>query len=120
MSKLQVYSTSDTNLLVADTILTVIVSAFLIHSQFNLHTAISIVIGLVIAVVLNVIFMTKTGFWVVTILFSLIWSTLGASLVAAFTKGDSIWTWCAGIILFIVCLIKHISAKRYHDNVEEI
>lgn len=119
MNKIQVYRTSDTGLLAADTLLTIIVSAFFLHIQLNIHTAISIILGFAIAVALNIIFMTKAGFWVVSILFSCIWAVLGASLVGAFSKGDSIWTWCAGAVLFIVCLLKHLAAKRYHDNVEE-
>lgn len=120
MSKLQVYSTSDTNLLMADTLLTIVVSALLIHSNFGIHAAISIILGIVIAVALNVFFMTKVGYWVVSVVFSLIWATLGGGLVGAFTKSDKVWMWCAGGVLFLICLMKHGLAKRYNENVEEV
>lgn len=57
---------------VFDMVLVVGVCWFVFHVGFDIHSAISLVIGCIIAQLLHITFRTRIGFWIVTPIFSTI------------------------------------------------
>lgn len=117
-NKVSVYSFSDRAILIVDEILTVAFSYIMIDYYTSFHAAICLAISLVIAGVLFAFFLTRIGFWIISIIFSLIWTALTYKIVEWLSKSDKTWMIVASIFAFIVFMSLHTYAKRFEDNVE--
>lgn len=119
MSKIEVYRSSDTKIIIFDILLTIFISSEVVHYIAKLHYAICISIGLAIGFILFFLFRTKVGFWIVTLIFSVIWAVTVGGLVYEFTKKDLTWGIVSGIFTFIIGIGCHSLARRFYDNVNE-
>ncbi len=117
--KIELYRTSDRNIIIIETIITALLLASILWSTLHIHIAICISISIVLAILIFSFFSTKVGFWIITIFFSLIWATMGGDIAYSISKNDNIWGIVVGIFVFIISLGLHLTAKRYQDNVKE-
>lgn len=96
-----------------------IASIFVGIIQFELHPVYSIIISLVISLIIFLIWNTKVGFWLLSILFSVGWGFLAGSITHAITEGDMIWTVFVGVVSLVIVIGLHITAKpRPQDSVQ--
>ncbi|HEX9061462.1 MAG TPA: hypothetical protein VF941_14875 [Clostridia bacterium] len=117
MAKIEVYRSSDTNLINFEILISVIIVSVIMIFMAKIHAAISICIGLVSGGLLFAVFRTKIGYWIVSILFSVMWSFFAGGIAYGISKSDKIWGIVVGIIAFLISLGSHGMARRFYDNV---
>ena len=79
--------------------------------EFQIHTALCVVAGIVICVLSYFIQKTTVGFWIFTIIFSVLWSALLTIIVTLFTK-DMIWLCTIFGISMIINISSHLRARQ--------
>lgn len=119
MSKLQVYRGSDTNIIIIESILTIIALSAILRYKTHIHLAICIAISFLISVAIFRLFNTKIGFYIISIFFSLVWALVGLVIAYGLSKNDWTWAIVTGVFVFMGSLVFHGVAKRFVDNVEE-
>lgn len=117
--KLEVYRTSDKNIIVTECFLTIVVLSLILNDMTNIHTALCIAISIIVASVAFAFFNTEIGFVIISIFFSAMWALLIGYITYNISKHDWIWTIVVGIFVFLISFMKHGIAKRYEENVEE-
>lgn len=118
-NKIQLFRESDSKIINFEIFLVMVVSAIVLITKTNIHPAICLVLAFLSGVVLFIVFRTKIGFLIVSLLFSLMWGFLVGAFISDIQEADMIWVIVAGIVTFIISYGSHRLAKRYHDNVEE-
>ncbi|SCJ86053.1 Uncharacterised protein [Anaerotruncus sp. 2789STDY5834896] len=119
MNKIQVYHSSDTNILVWDMLVSVLVLTLALSQFTALHTAFCLLIAIGITVVIVAVWHTRVGFWLVSAVFSAFWGGLAYGITALFTE-DAIWQWMVFGLAVLVALGSHLLARRYTQNIEEV
>jgi len=120
MSKIRVFESSDTKIINIEIFIVALISMWAIHTFAQIHMAISLVLGIVIGILTYIVFMTRIGFWIITILFSSLWAIIIGSFTYSATNEDPIWGIVIGIISFIASIGLHSLAKRYEENVSHV
>lgn len=119
VNKIQVYHSSDTNILVWDMLVSVLVLTLALSQFTALHTAFCLLIAIGITVVIVAVWHTRVGFWLVSAVFSALWGGLAYGITALFTE-DAIWQWMVFGLAVLVALGSHLLARRYTQNIEEV
>jgi hypothetical protein len=89
---------------IVDSLLAIALVITILYGVFHIHPAISTLLGIAFAVVLAVLFQTRVGWWIISIIYSAIWATLGGALVYSLAKGDWIWFWTSSGVIFLLSL----------------
>lgn len=84
-----------------DFLLSVAFIAYMTYLFTRIHPGICLIIGIASGILLALVFMTRIGNWILSIIYSLLWGGAGYELGMAFSHGDSTWGWCTfGIVAF--------------------
>lgn len=77
--------------------------------RLHWHNVPSILVGLVLGGLLHWLFKTKVGFWIVSPIFSALWTWLFMEVFfkSHTAKLDSIWYWTIAILLFGFTMLRH-------------
>lgn len=79
--------------------------AIMINVIFRIHPAFCFLIGIGAGVILALIFMTRVGNWILSVIYSLIWGYVGFTFGGLLFNGDKIWMWTLfGIVAFFALL----------------
>lgn len=90
-----------------DSIITLIVATVCFYNIVHVHLAISILFALGITALLAFIFHTRVGWWIVSIVYSLFWSTMAGGIAYSFSKNDWIWFWSVFGVVFLISMGEH-------------
>ncbi len=92
---------------IIDSLLAIAIVTTILNGFLHVHPAISVLLGIVFAIILAGLFQTRIGWWVISIIYSAIWAAAGGGIVWGLSKGDWIWFWtCTGVI-FLLSLLQH-------------
>jgi hypothetical protein len=92
---------------IIDSLLAIAIVATVLNGFLHIHLAISILLGIVFAIILAGLFQTRIGWWIISIIYSAIWAAAGGGIVWGISNGDWIWFWtCTGVI-FLLSLMQH-------------
>ncbi|WOC32866.1 MULTISPECIES: DnaJ domain-containing protein [Caproicibacterium] len=79
--------------------------AIMTNVIFRIHPAFCFLIGIGVGIVLALIFMTRVGNWILSVIYSLIWGYVGFAFGCLLFNGDKIWMWTLfGIVTFFALL----------------
>lgn len=92
-----------------DSIVLGIIVGVCCHHFAHIHTALCIVVGIAVCVILFVLQNTTVGFWVIGGLFTLIYATFFG--VIAYSSGDAIWGWLVFGLAFVIIGGLHLKAR---------
>ena len=104
------------NIILFDSLALAIVSGFLAHGLLNIHSALSIVIGIAMAVVLYGLQNTKVGFWIIGGLLSIIWGLLFADLIYEVSGRDEVWGYVVLGLGVVVMILLHLNARKRQEG----
>lgn len=119
MAKNPVLRTSDTKIVVSDSLLSAVLVGFGLYSLHVMHPFFCFLIAFLVAAALTIFFFTKIGYWIVTLLYSIAWAILWALIAGALSENHPVLEWAVGIIAFVCSIFLHRAAKRFHDIVSD-
>lgn len=105
-----------THLDVFDCIILGIVAASFAHNSLGIHSAVCLIIGIIVAALFWTIMKTRIGFWVITIPFSLLLGAFSSLIAYVATDGDLIWMAVVFGLVTIAALFLHLQARRMADE----
>jgi len=104
------------NIIIFDSLALAIASGFVAHGLLHIHTALSIVIGLVVLVALYFLQNTKVGFWIIGGLLSLFWAFIFSFMAYDISGKDMVWTYVVFGLGILLMIGLHINAKRRNEE----
>lgn len=84
--------------------------------SFKIHPAICLVIGIAVFFLTYIAQKTKVGFWIFTIIFSLAWAFISATIIYIFATYDMVWFWVVFSLSLIINVSSHIRSRAYDNN----
>ena len=91
------------NIVLLDALIVSVTAGLLVNKLLHVHSAVSMVIGVIVLVAVYKIYRTDLGFRILGSLFTLAGSGIIGMLVHSATGGDLIWGWFAfGLSAFIM------------------
>jgi len=79
--------------------------------DMDIHPAICVAVGIIVMIVVIRLQHTKVGFWIFTILMSIVWALIPTLLVLEMTNGDFIWGILVAVIAFLLNLASHLRTR---------
>lgn len=116
--KVQVYRSSDTRIVGWETFFIIVALSAMMMTATALHPAIAIVISLVVGLFAYALFQTRVGFWVLTLFYTGVWTTIAFRIMTNLV--DLTWTVVVSGFVALMSFGAHMNAKKYFDNVEEV
>lgn len=98
------------NIILFDSISIGIIAGACAKNFLPIHPAFAFLIGLGTFLVLLWLQQTKVGFWIISIIMSLIWGFI-FSIIAYFITSDEIWVYVVWGVGFFVVIGLHLSAR---------
>lgn len=95
-----------------DSIVLGIVAGICSHHFAHIHTALCIVIGIGVCILLLVLQNTMVGFWLIGGIFTLLYAAFFGFMAIVFSSGDMIWGWVVFGIAFVVTGSLHLKARN--------
>lgn len=90
---------------IPDFLVSVAIISYMVYFFTRIHPGLCLVIGVVCGVLLAVAFMTRTGNWILSIIYSALWGGVGYEICTSAFHGDKTWSWCIfGIVAFFAFL----------------
>jgi len=105
------------HIILFDSIALALLSGFLSHGLLNIHTAISLIIGIVVFFLLFFLQHTKVGFWIIGGLLSLFWGFVFSIFAYDISGKDMIWTYVVLGLGTLLMLCLHIHARNKTDEI---
>lgn len=100
------------HIILFDSIVLALVAGLVSHGIFHIHSALSIVIGLVVLFCLYFLQNTKVGFWIIGSLLSLAWGFIFSTMAYEFSGKDMIWTYVVFGLGTLLMIGLHIHARN--------
>jgi hypothetical protein len=100
------------HIILFDSIAFAILTVVLTHGLWNIHLAISIVIGIAVGIGLFFLQKTTVGFWILCIALSLLWGFIFSTLAYEISDKDMIWTYVIFGLGTLMMVGLHIRARR--------
>lgn len=104
------------NIIVTDSIAFAIFIGIAVHYSFNLHPGLCTIIGIISAIIAMGLFVTKIGFWIVTLFFSACWGFIGCIAGHFFYTEDKIWDYTIFGIVFLFSVLLHWVSRSSLDS----
>jgi len=114
MGKIFYLRSDDMKIVITDGLLTAIVAGLLLDATHFIPTVFCFIVAALAAIGMAVLFFTKIGFWIVTVIYSLLWGVFWALIAGALSKDNAILEWSVGIIACACSVFLHWMARRYH------
>ncbi len=119
MAKNHILRSSDTKIIATDSLLTAVIVGLLLYSTNIVHPIFCFIIAFLVAAGMALLFYTRVGYWIVTVLYSGVWGILWALIASALSNNNAILEWAAGIIACVASIFLHRAARRFHEIVSE-
>ena len=88
-----------------DFLLSVAFIAYMTYFFTRIHPGICLIIGIASGILLALVFMTRIGNWILSVIYSLLWGGVGYGIGTSLFHGDQTWGWCVfGIVTFFALL----------------
>lgn len=99
------------NIILFDSFCTSFIVGYYAHLFGHWHTAICLLTGVICFFVLSALQITKYGFWIIGILFSLFWAELFGEIALSLSNNDKIWYYVIFGISFFFVIGLHLYAR---------
>lgn len=119
MGKNHYLRSADMKIVLSDSLLTALLVGLFLDAAHVMHPVFCILIAVLAAIGMAVLFFTKVGYWIVTVLYSFAWAIVWALIAGALSNNNVFLQWAVGIIAFLCSIFLHRAARRYHEIVSE-
>jgi hypothetical protein len=115
MSKNHYLRSADMKIVLSDSLLTALLVGLSLYAAQVMHPVFCFLLAALAAAGMAVLFFTKVGFWIVTVLYSFAWAIVWALIAGALSNNNVFLQWAVGIIAFVCSIFLHRAARRYHE-----